>query len=810
MNRIVAGVVIPLLSEAFYPPHLSAAAIEEVTVTATKRGETDVQSIAASINAISGDDLEAKGLTDFEDFAGSVPGLQFQDLGPGDKEYIIRGINGNGPAVVGAYFDEYVITASDQQDGGGKNAPIKMVDLQRVEVLNGPQGTLYGANSMAGNIKFIPRKPSADKFDAYVNTDLSGTKEGGFNYTLSGALNVPVIENTLAFRLVGWHTDNDGWIDQPRLQNGPFVGIPANRAATIPIGVSGSFNGGASDINDEQTNGGRLMLRWTPNARLTLDALYMKQDLEIGGSPRFTAKGSPAWPELPPALLAAVIAAPDANPPVPLVGLAAFTPREDFVNVDIIQSSRDDEVDLFGGTVAWEFDFGTATVSASHFDHDIVFQFDTTPVLLFLGVDVPGVSVQPQSYENTMVEARFASRFEGPINFVAGLYYQKDENDWEVEVSVSDGQGNAGGLPWNPLNSNDFFAGGSAFFGRERSDEIEQKAVFGEINFDFMDDRAHLLVGVRAFEAELESVQSTEHAFSATGLPQPVAGRVIGTNINGNDIGLIETNGNTIRPKVSVAFDFNQDIMVYGLYSEGFRVGGINNGNQPFAPGIPATFKSDELTNFEFGVKSQLLDDRLRANATAFFIDWEGMQVEPRDPLGNVPFTTNGGDAAIKGLEWAIDYLPADNLEFNLTGTYFFEHELTTDQPTLPGASTLIITGLEGDEVPNVPEVQLYASAKYLTRVFNNPLTLSADLTYRGDTNTEFRADDLFNIELDSFLIANLYANMNLNKNLTVGVYVKNLSDELAVYDGISTFEDPRALVAARPRTVGAALRWTF
>ncbi len=202
---------------------IQAAVIEEVVVTATKRGDQNIQSIAGGINALSGDDLEDRGILDFEGFAGSIPGLQFQDLGPGDKEYIIRGINGNGPAVVGAYFDEYVITANDQQDGGGKTAPIKLVDLERVEVLNGPQGTLYGANSMAGNIKFIPRKPDAEAFDAYLDTDFSSTKEGGFNYTFSGAVNIPLIENVLAMRIVGIRTDNDGWIDQPRLQTGPAM-----------------------------------------------------------------------------------------------------------------------------------------------------------------------------------------------------------------------------------------------------------------------------------------------------------------------------------------------------------------------------------------------------------------------------------------------------------------------------------------------------------------------------------------------------------------------------------------------------------
>ncbi|MFQ5983334.1 MAG: TonB-dependent receptor plug domain-containing protein, partial [Woeseiaceae bacterium] len=176
VTKLLAAIAVSLLPFT----NLIAAEMEEIVVTATKRGEVDVQSLGAAIYAITGDNLENKNQIDFEEFAASVPGLHFQDLGPGDKEYIIRGINGNGPAVVGAYFDEYVITANDQQDGGGKNAPIKLVDLERVEVLNGPQGTLYGANSMAGNIKYIPRKPDTQEFNAFINSDFSDTTDGGF------------------------------------------------------------------------------------------------------------------------------------------------------------------------------------------------------------------------------------------------------------------------------------------------------------------------------------------------------------------------------------------------------------------------------------------------------------------------------------------------------------------------------------------------------------------------------------------------------------------------------------------------------
>ena len=277
MNRSVIFTAIAASLAASSGYEASAAVLEEVIVTATKRGEFNVQNLAEAIYAVDSESMQAKNQLNFEDIAGSVPGLQFQDLGPGDKEFIIRGINGNGPAVVGAYFDEYVITASDQQDGGGKNAPIKLIDLDRVEVLNGPQGTLYGANSMAGNLRYISKKADASALDAFVSGDISDTDEGGSNYNVSGMVNIPLVEDQLAVRLVGWYTDNEGWIDQPRREVAP------------------EQYGGDKDINTEETEGFRLGVRWSPNDRWLFDGLALWQDMEIGGSSRFTAKGSPAW-----------------------------------------------------------------------------------------------------------------------------------------------------------------------------------------------------------------------------------------------------------------------------------------------------------------------------------------------------------------------------------------------------------------------------------------------------------------------------------------------------------------------------------
>ena len=569
----------------------AADALEEVVVTATKRGETDVQKTAESVYAVSGADLSLKRETTFEAFAGSVPGLQFQNLGPGDSEYIIRGINGSGPSVVGAYLDEYVITASDQQDGGGKNAPIQLVDVERIEVLNGPQGTLYGSNSMAGNIRFITNKPDASKFDANAEADWSTIADGGDGFGLSAMVNVPLSPDKLAIRFVGYREDRDGWVDQARLESGAV------------------FNGVNEDINTTEITGGRLSARWTPNDALSLDVMYVMQDLESDGSSRFTSKGVPAYPDQPPE----IASLPGNTGFAPLPGLASFTPDRDFINTDITRSPREDDFDLFGATLRYDMGFGSASLAASRYEHDITFNFDSTPILLFFGVPIAGITQQPQEYSTKMTELRFASNFDAPVNFVAGAYYQKDENEFSVHVITTDGTGRP--QPFNPLNSDDaLLNGGDTFFGRTRADEVEQQALFGELTYTFA-ERWTFLAGLRWSDSELQSIQATLHSFAPSG-PAPVAGRQIGTTVNGNAVGLLEQDDSATLPKLSLSLQATDDVLLYALYSEGFRVGGINNGNQPFAPGIPDTFGSDDLKNYEIGIKSRWLQQRLQLNAT--------------------------------------------------------------------------------------------------------------------------------------------------------------------------------------------------
>lgn len=180
------------------------SSLNEIVVTANKLNAQKVLDIPVSIQAISGDALQAAGASGIMSIAGDIPGLSIQDLGPGDKKYVIRGINSTGDSTTGVYYGEAVISGSNSDDGGGFESDIRLYDMDRIEVLRGPQGTLYGASSMSGTIRYIPKAPDLNTVGGYITVEGSETAQASGNYNFNGALNLPIIDGVLALRLVGW------------------------------------------------------------------------------------------------------------------------------------------------------------------------------------------------------------------------------------------------------------------------------------------------------------------------------------------------------------------------------------------------------------------------------------------------------------------------------------------------------------------------------------------------------------------------------------------------------------------------------
>lgn len=409
--------------------------IEEIIVTATKRGEQSLQDVPISITAFNEGMLRDKGVDSFSDFAYSVPGLSFEDAGPGDKTFIIRGINstGTGVATVGQYIDEILVT------GDLRQPDLRLFDVERIEVLRGPQGTLYGSGSLSGTIRIVTNKPDSTAFDAAVDLSGSYTRGGSGDFETNGMVNLPLVEDRLALRVVAYHRDFSGFIDNVRL--------------------------GLDGVNDEQTVGGRAALQFTPGEHTTVTASAFFQDTELGGRNIFTT---------------------------------ADGTLGDFNTDQFVRDPFDDDYDIYSLTLEHRTGFGTLTASTSRFERTVSDNFDSTPFnlqfgeFLFLEVlglpTIKGLTNQTDTSEFFTSEIRFATDFDGPVNGVIGLFYQEIDTTFDTLVASSDDDG----FVIQPV---------LPIFGEFFANSTDQFAIFGEVSYE-ISDAWTVLAGLRYFTAD--------------------------------------------------------------------------------------------------------------------------------------------------------------------------------------------------------------------------------------------------------------------------------------------------------------------
>lgn len=726
--------------------------VADIIVTATKRGDESLRDVPIAIQALTGDTLVKAGVSQFSDYALRVPSLSFQDLGPGDKKYIIRGINSTGAATVGAYYDEAVISADNRNDGGGRNTDIRLYDIERIEVLKGPQGTLYGASSESGTIRIITNKPDSDGFEGYIAGELSTTHKGGTNYNVNGMLNLPIVEGKLAARVVGWYVDDSGFVDQTR----------------VPSGL-------LKNVNNDRTAGGRASLRYTPTEDFTLTASATIQDTHSDGSSRYTPPGTDSFST-------------DGFPAVP---------GGDLINTDLTRSPLDDKVKIYSLTGEYEFDSGSIVATTNYFDRDMRFTFDSSPILFFFGVPIPGITIQPQSRRIWSNELRYASKFDGPLNFVVGGFYSHEKSDFNVEVVRSNNLGDPRG-PFSRLNEDDALSNpdGNTFFGRFDNNRLDQFAIFGEVTFELTPELS-ATAGARYFHNTLNSSQETTHPFGGFG-PNPP--------------GVLDNRATDEKTtyKGNLNWKPNDDVLIYATAAQGFRTGGLNQADLPFASGIPRSYDSDSLWNYELGTKLSLADRRLRIDAAVYHIDWSNIQVRAVDSTGAFPFTTNAGSASVDGIEADINAVVARGVTIATGGSYQ-KAKLTSDQPgPTPRPPEL---GLDGDRIPNVPRftgsINLDVD-RPLNDTFN--YLVHADVSYHGNSHTTLAADtarDPFDVRLENYTLVNLRLGIQ-NDLWTLTAFARNLFDKRAQVDAISSSQDPLALITVRPRTIGVGLTRKF
>lgn len=428
------------------------AVIEEIVVTATKRGLQSAQNVAISISAFSEEFLRDRRVDDFSDYALLVPGLSFEDAGPGDKTFIIRGANstGTGVATVGVYIDEMLIS------GDLRQPDFKLFDIQRIEVLRGPQGTLYGDGSLTGTIRIITNQADAAGFSALVDGAVSTTRHGEENFEGNAMINIPLVDDQLALRAVAYTRDMGGFIDNVRLGN--------------------------DNVNAEDTQGYRVALGYYPSDSMRITATAMHQDTDLDGRFIFTT---------------------------------ADGTLGDFNTDQFVIDGLDDQMDLYNLTLVKEFAKGTVTASSSYFDRTVSDDFDSTPFnlqfgeFLFLNIlglpTINGVTNQTDTTEAWTTEIRFASNLGGRTDFVAGVFYQDLKTTFDTLV-VSTRDDGTRFVPLLPI------------FGEFLANETEKVALFGEVSFQFTDKWSGL-VGLRWFNADQKNDRANTFPFGGFNPP---------------------------------------------------------------------------------------------------------------------------------------------------------------------------------------------------------------------------------------------------------------------------------------------------
>lgn len=783
----LAAVATPAAAQQTISSENIAAAASEV---ATPRGETsdniivvtanrriqNVQDVPIAISAIDGDQLAATGATDLTDLVSRAPGLSFTRTARSNNRIAIRGLSSlvlsaSDFPVVSSYVDEVPISESRIPDVG-------LLDLARVEVLRGPQGTLYGEGAMGGTVRFVTNKPDTNLFEGNVSGEYGSIRGGGDSYRVNGVLNLPIASDLVGLRIAGFYEDNGGFVTNV---------------------ATGERNADAFD-----RYGGRASLLVTPSDRLSVTLTGMYQKFDGGLSPIVFREFVPG--ETPAAFPAAATSE-----------ISSFSQAV---------SANEDELYIFNGLVEYEFDFATLTSSTSYYDRKRNTQADelqtsgaieagitplTTnpalaPIFEMFGVAGPFVvsqGTQVDAEETNQVfaqELRLVSNNDGPFSWTIGGYYREREVSSTVNTAVPDL------IPVNnallavppafggPLSGNTNFNGEVQF--TQAIIDYRQYALFGEVQWEFAEGLT-VTGGLRYLNERVEA-QNQISAINAVA-PGPDFFTFPNTVFDTDPL-----TQEDVLYKIGLSYQPNPDVLLYGQVANGTRPGGLNERSNPSpAAGTdsPLTFSSDSVVSYEVGAKTQFLDGALTANIAAYYTDWSDIQFnDSRDP--QFPVTRNAASAEVKGIELELTARPDSNFE---AGAVFSYIDAAFSEDSLPqtfgGNAVFLIE--DGQRLPITPEVSVsfYGQWTYPVSDDMNIVTYGDVLLIDDRLANVARSDTAragLSGTLDSYVEANFQIGLETER-FTITAFVNNIFDEFAELGGVNA----SGISRNEPRTIG-------
>ena len=725
--------------------------LQEVVVSAEKRDST-VQKTPISLTAITGADLQAQGITDLVAVAQQVPGVSFKTSGPGQTELEMRGLTSTGgeSPTVGFYLDEAALTPPAMAQNGKVIVDPSLFDLNRVEILRGPQGTLYGAGSMGGTVKLVTNQPDLQHFGVNAEGVFSGTDGGGFNHTENAMLNLPLVQGIAALRVVGTDQNISGWIDREVVNPFPLEvnnGTARGNVAAAPVAES------FTESNWETLRGGRASLLVKPMDALSIDAGILYQSIH---------QGAPNTIDVPP------------GNEVHYQPFDVSEPFEDNFNLDTL-------------TVKYDFDgFQVVSATSNWTRHQLQTQDISEAMQDYIG----GFLGPPQNFPFSIADGGLGA---GSIS----------EDDYSRQVSEELRVASTGSGPWQWLGGGyyssfhatshvySYYEGFTGLFGTDnladnhRLLDVDQYAAFGETSYEFP-DHLKATVGARYF---------MYHSNSATS--------VSGVSANGTSATLFgEAQNSGVSPKVNLAYIPDDNTTIYGTVAKGFRPGGPNSPIPPPCTPAPTQFGPDSVWSYELGEKMRFADSHVSVNGDIYYEDWSNIQQQVAPPCG-YKFTTNAGKAKVYGAELEIAVIPVAGL--TLTQSAGYTH--ATNSTTLPEAGVVA-----GDRLLDVPEVTASTTATYrcplpmqpaldmVVRLNNSYVDSIQDITYARNT---LPAYDLVNSRIG--VEADHWSAMFFVDNLTNKIAL--LSDTGALSANVSIFN---RVATNQPRTFGVDLNYRF
>ena len=732
---------------------------EEIIVTAQKRA-TSLQDVPFSVAAMTSEDIKESGASNIAELARNIPGLYIADLGPGQSQVAIRGISAgqvvrDQPGVkesVGIYLDESPISVALF------TPDLDLYDLDRVEVLRGPQGTLFGAGSSSGTVRYITAQPDLGEFGGSVDFTLEGVTDGELGNSLKGALNTPFGEKS-AMRVVGYRSEIPGFID-----------------ALYPGRTT------RKDVNGGTRAGGRIAFRFEPTENVTITPRIVYQNLETGGYPRIDVYN--------------------------ILG-NTLTTTEPQVNpgqrgqIRQIREGISDEFRM--GDLKMEFGFGDIGLTSvtTYINRDVTVLRDASQLTGSVTIDLGGTAANARLnsplYDVTDLkvysqELRFASIGEGPFQWLAGAFYQKMDRTYGQNLPTPGYDALTQALIG--ADSSDFNSPPDTPFFSHLTYDFKQFAAFGEATYRFSPQWG-VTGGLRYYDFTEDRKLTFAGLFADVGY----------TNQPGS------TDSNGISPRVILTYNPTKEVQWNLQVAKGFRLGGINdplNVGLCSAPdlvtyGGKPNFKDEKTTNYEIGAKTRSEGGRVTFNAAVFYTDIKDLQVVADAGTCSSRIILNG-QARSQGAEIELFAHPNQNWDFGISATYA-DTKITEDY--LPGQP---IAGIrEGNRMPTAPEMQAAGSVSYnfpfsTGRESYIRLTLQhvgSSFTQLGDEEANFgiisnaanrpagsaRLIDLggipanttidFNPELPSYDIGNLRWGVRADR-WEASLFVNNVTDERA------------------------------